>query len=109
MSKCPQPAVPDWMQYSWTARKRGSVLIQCRAFHRLHSTERAQWLPLHLESGEETRNLPTLLLSPTSQCASFFRTSKNSPRQFHFGFLSEARGVTDGGVGSGALLGRFRR
>src|SRR4051812_18233218 len=26
---------------------------------------------------------------------------------FHFEILSEARGVTDGGVGSGALLGRF--
>ena len=25
----------------------------------------------------------------------------------HFGILSEARGVTDGGVGSGALLGIF--
>ena len=27
-------------------------------------------------------------------------------RWFHFEILSEARGVTDGGVGSGALLGR---
>src|SRR4051794_27544156 len=71
MSKCPQPAVLDWMQYSWTARRYGSVLIECHAFHRSHSTERAQWLPLHLESCKERRNPPPLLLSPTSQCVSF--------------------------------------
>jgi hypothetical protein len=28
--------------------------------------------------------------------------------QFHFGHPEEARGVTDPGVGSGALLGRLR-